>query len=84
MNSIQPFDPGEPIDGDALNRLSVTLNKIPTLNWEDSLIPAVTIVDLLMACAATLRASGQHRAAEQLDSQRRQFMADRPSAKQAP
>jgi len=66
------------MDPAILRRLEDTLNQqAPEQHWQQAMVPAAMVVDLLEACSAALRSSGARHEAQLLDGLRRGFLARR-------
>ena len=66
------------MDPQILQRLEATLNhQAPAEHWQNAMVPAAMVVDLLEACSAALRSSGARHEAQLLDGLRRGFLARR-------
>jgi hypothetical protein len=66
------------MDPTILRRLEDTLGRaVPDQHWQQAMVPAAMVVDLLEACSAALRSSGASHDAQLLDGLRRGFLARR-------
>ena len=66
------------MDPTILRRLEETLDQqAPGEQWQQAMVPAAMVVDLLEACSAALRSNGARHEAQLLDGLRRGFLARR-------